>query len=156
MQIFVTDKCPKKSAERLQINKTRANKMITESQQILACCQKRILGYVSIKKADGSLYSTPISRMNHPVVKWASSGYPEMTWLVMHLDSLLNYYKGDGFKNVRQNIDIMMVDIMSSGEDSYFPKSFLNFAKADSKGLDFTAEPCVFTAYDKFLKAQGA
>lgn len=160
MQIFVTNSNPYKSAYRLQRNKKRAYKMITESMQILACCQKHYNNEPKIKKVNGEPYSTPKSRMNHPVVLWAYADKMHMLWLIHHAFHLFNFYlkqcardnKQPKFSNIQDNLDILI----DQGCSCDFEKvKFLNFAKAENKGLDYTDEPDVFKAYDKFLTAQG-
>lgn len=151
MQIFITDSCPKKSAEYLWRNPVRARKMITESQQILSCAQVHFGFSPIIQKLDGSPFNIRKSRMNHPVVKWVCESRSNMWWLTRHLNFLLSYYKGNAFKNVPKNIKILTVQSVCYTE----PDSFLNFAKADSKGLDFTEMDNVFEAYKLYLKSQG-
>ena len=107
MQIFVTNNNPYTCALRLWDNPVRARKMITETQQILACCQKHFYGEVTILKVDGKPYSTPKSRMNHPVIKWACESKANMRWLRVHLLELWLRYKGDKFTNVVPNCKII-------------------------------------------------
>ena len=152
MQVFVTDKNPVTSARRLWNNTNRACKMITETQQILACCQNHFFGKVTILKKDGTPFKTPKSRINHPCVKWACSSKSNVSWLIYHLDALMTFYEGEGFQNVDSNISVLLSQDWSYNE----PLQFLNFAKADAKGLDFTHVENVFDAYDQFLKQQGA
>jgi hypothetical protein len=128
--------------------------MITESQQILACAQKDQFGKVSMLKVDGEPFKTPESRMNHPVVKWACISVHNMKFLSLYLQSLLDKYEGDKFKNVPVNLDILNKQLVTGIYYRHSP--FLNFAKADDKDLDFTHIENVFEAYDLFLKAQGA
>lgn len=154
MQIFVTDPSPKVSAQRLYNNPKRALKMITEMQQILACAQVHFGCTEIIKKADGTPFKTPKSRMNHPVVKWVCENMKHVSWLISHLFWLYAYYKGRKFKNVYSNTYLLYGQIPTYLGG--YEIKFLNFAKADSKGLDFTHIPNVFEAYDQFLKAQGA
>ena len=160
MQIFVTSECPAECAQRLwKGSPKRAIKMITETQQILACAQKKLFGEVTLLKVDGTPFKTPKSRMNHPVVKWASDIIDHMYWLTRHLLFLYAGYKSNGFTsgfaNVLDNISKLFIQIdVRPIVDSVL--DYCNFAKADSKGLDFTHIEDVFEAYDLFLKAQGA
>jgi hypothetical protein len=129
--------------------------MITEYQQILACCQKHLFGEVTIYKVNGEPFSTPLSRMNHPVVKWARANKDNFSWLVMCLFWLYGeqHGKSNGFRNVPKNVDVLLDQAHCV---DYNELEFINFAKASDKGLDFTHIECTFEAYDKFLKAQGA
>lgn len=160
MQIFITDPDPRKSADYLWSNPNRARKMITESMQIMACALEHFGCEEQLKKANGESYSTPKSRMNHPVVKWAYKDKSNLLWLCIHCTQLyLEYSKrgGKAFKNIPDNINIIhnnfkgkLFDIMK-GEGI----EFLNFAKCKSKDLDFTSL-LVFDAYQKYLEAQDA
>jgi hypothetical protein len=154
MQLFVTTPCPLEAAERLWKVPIRAQKMITESQQILACAQDHFLGKVTIHKVSGELYKTPLSRRNHPVVKWVCRSTVNASWVLQHLHRLRDLYTGAKFINVWDNINELYTYSVFTEELSDI--KFLNFAKADSKGLDFTNIEDVFEAYDRFLKAQNA
>jgi hypothetical protein len=156
MQIFVTDPCPKRSAQRLWKDPVRGRKMLTETQQILACACSQLTIYVDLRKSNGEKYKTPKSRINHPVIKWASQSRVHVSWLIDHLYELYRLYQCDGggaFLNVNDNL-LKLYEVRAS----YDPHKiqFLNFAKADAKGLDFTEDTNVFRAYDNFLRAQGA
>ena len=155
MQIFVTHPNPVDSAIRLYNHQPRALKMITETQQILACYQEYHQHPTRILKLDGKPYSTPKSRMNHPVVKWVCKSHENYKWLVKHLDALYTLYDGSGFKNVPDNLEILF-NTFTPENFNHLSIQFLNFAKADSKKLDFTHMSDTFEAYDQFLKAQGA
>lgn len=158
MQIFVTDPNPITSARRLWNNTNRAIKMITETQQILACCQLHFHGEVTILKKDGTPFKTPKSRINHPCVKWACEDTRNAFWLICHLDGLLTFYEGEKFTNAKNNVNLLIGQkwlTMQQLVDSR-PDNYLNFAKADAKGLDYTHIKSPFVAYDKFLAAQGA
>lgn len=153
MQIFVTDKDPKKSAMNLWRNPTRARKMITESMQIMACTLLHYKCAQQIKKADGELYATPKSRMNHPVVKWVCEDKANLNWLCRHCSVLYAEYKkqnGLAFANIPQNLEIINNFLCN---DNYYQVKFLNFAKCESKNLDFTHLP-VCEAYTKYLELQ--
>jgi hypothetical protein len=161
MQIFVTNDSPVDSAIRLWQVPVRARKMITETQQILACCQKHFFGEVTILKVDGNPYSTPLSRMNHPVVKWACEDLANMRWLRLHLIELWVHYEGKKFVNVVPNCKIIDEQLPRRKEsyEGWFWElhtPFLNFAKNDDKELDFRYIDDVFEAYNQFLLVQGA
>ena len=152
MQIFVTSRDPKLSALRLYSQTNRALKMITETQQILAAVIDVHGWEHKLLKVDGKPYKSPKSRINHPVVVWARGRDSHMSWLIDHLEALYVLYDGDKFKNVQKNIDILRQFYYAeySSEDI----TFLNFAKADDKGLDFRHIDNVFEAYDQFLEIQ--
>jgi hypothetical protein len=152
MQIFVTDKDPKKSSINLWSNPIRARKMITESMQIMACALEYYKCTQQLKKTNGEPYATPKSRMNHPVVKWVCEDKVHLTWLCLHCSALYAEYKrrkGNAFANIPKNLEI----VYGFAGNDYYQINFLNFAKCKSKNLDFTCFP-VCEAYIKYLKLQ--
>lgn len=150
MQIHVTSPDPAECARILWRNPVRARKMITETQQILACCQYEYGFFRIIYKTDGSPYKTPLSIRNHPVTKWCKSNKINISWTIRYLKCLYGFYEGDGFHNVPRNIHILESQFIVM---ETIPLSFLNFAKSDAKGLDFT-DCGVHFAYRRFLEAQ--
>lgn len=153
MQIFVTNSDPSKAAERLWKNPLRARKMITETQQILAVCQEKFFGKISIVNRHGNPIGT--SHHNHPCIIWAKADLSHMKWLHQHLIHLYRFYVGEGFENVGYNLLVLgrqLKDIPCV----FNSIEFLNLATSKAKGLDFTKESDVFLAYDKYLSAQGA
>ena len=155
MQLHVTSPIPKFCAERIMQNTVRGRKMITETQQIIACAQAKFGHQELIKTATGELYKTPAWIMNHPVTKWASQDQQHLFWCVRYLYWLHRLYQGDAFQNVSQNIDIVLSQIPKP-KQSIKDIVFLNFAKSKQKNLDFTYIENVFEAYDNFLKAQNS
>lgn len=132
--------------------------MITESFQIIACAQERFDHKHRIKKVDGSSYKISKSMKNHPVVMWACENEKNLLWLTVHAFSLyLEYHArgGKAFKNIPGNAKIIL-DQVKTNFDAISGNGieFLNFAKSDAKGLDFTNETNVFEAYKKYLKSQ--
>lgn len=154
MQIFVTSPDPIDSALRLYKQTNRALKMITETQQILAAVIDFYGWESKLLKVNGEPYKSPKSRINHPVVLWARGRAEHTSWLIDHLEALYILYDGDKFKNVQKNIDILRQFYYATYQSEDI--SFLNFAKADDKGLDFRSVDNVFEAYDKFLEVQNA
>ena len=158
MQIFVTHKNPLEAAQHLwKVSPIRARKMITETQQILACVQKHFKVFPYIKKSNGEQFKTPLSRMNHPIVKWSYLEMVNTIWLIDYLYWLFSKYEGSGFKNVLNNIDLLESQFTPEGFNFPWKENdieFLNFAKCKSKNLDFTHEKDVFTAYKKYLDIQ--
>lgn len=153
MNIFVTDPDPVKSAEFLWDNPVRARKMITESMQMMACALKHFGCQESILKANKEKYKTPASIMNHPVTKWVLQKKRHLVWLYWHCSALYAKYKGNGFKNIPQNIKIIENflggEILNTKNDI----EFFNFAKSAEKGLDFRHLE-VHEAYRKYIKIQ--
>lgn len=153
MQIFATSPSPVESARYLwETSPVRARKMITESQQILACALVRKGLEQSLIRVDCGCIRTPTSMLRHPIVIWASIDTNNFMWVVRHLKALYSMYKkrgGEKFTNVEGNLKKLTG--MFEFEQ---PDKFLNFAKADSKGLDFTHVADVHAAYRAFLEAQ--
>lgn len=158
MQIFVTNKCPKKSAAYLWSSPIRARKMITESFQIIACAQEYFNHKKRVKKINSGPYKITKSMKNHPVVIWVCENEKNLLWLLVHAFSLyLEYHArgGKAFKNIPGNAKIVLDQVRTNFDAiSGNGIKFLNFAKSDAKGLDFTSETDVFEAYKKYLKAQ--
>lgn len=102
--------------------------------------------------ADYGLCSSAL-QMHHPVVKWVCEDKANLNWLYRHCSALYTEYKrqnGLAFTNIPQNLEIINNFICN---DNYYQISFINFAKCESKDLDFTHLP-VFEAYTKYLKLQ--
>lgn len=158
MQIFATHKIPEEAAKYLwRISPNRARKMITETQQILARAQKHFKVFPHIKKSNGESFRTPLSRMNHPIVKWVCSDRKHVLWLNDYLYFLFSGYSGDKFVNVINNIDLIDAQFNSGISNVLWADEkidFLNFAKCKSKNLDFTHVENVFEAYKKYLAIQ--
>jgi hypothetical protein len=155
MQIFVTSKDPSECANRLWQVPQRARGMITETMQIIAHAQNHLFGTEDILRKDGTPYILQKSRMNHPVVKWARENLINYRWTCWYMMCLFKGYKGKGYRSILKNID-ENIPVEVWGLPCPTPQRFCNFAKADSKELNFTHVECTFEAYDQFLKAQGA
>lgn len=164
MQLHVTNREPIICAERVWHNKRLAIKMITETQQILACCQVEFNKHPLIKKVNGEPYQTPKHIFNHPVTKWARSDRHHAGWCTHYLVELYLRYvdqskdssckKQKAMLNVAENCWLLYWQF-GCVVGSYDCITFLNFAKSDQKKLDFTDVDDVFEAYDLYLKAQG-
>lgn len=154
MNIFVTSSCPEKSAIRLWKNPIRARKMITESQQLLAVYIHEKQLEEQILKVNGEKFSIPKSVLGHKITKWLLKNKLHFEWLVDHLEYLYNQYNGNGFKNVKNNINILRKYTSDNYEGKYNNIIFYNYAAAKDKNLDFRNVKNVFKAYDLYLKAQ--
>lgn len=85
MNIFVTDPCPKKSAQAL--DDKRVIKMILETAQILSTVIRgRDVSYADLH----SLYKP--THVGHPCVKWAAQSDSNYSWLLDHMKALLEEY----------------------------------------------------------------
>jgi hypothetical protein len=156
MQIFVTDPCPKRSAQRLWKNPTRARNMIRETSQLLAYACYNMGINLDLKTSEGYPYKMPQSRLNNKITLWVSENKTHLSWVIDHLYELYSHYVANGggsFLHINDNL-IKLYQVHVSYDVHKI--KFLNFAKADSKKLNYTSDPSVFRAYDLFLKAQGA
>lgn len=152
MQIFATHSCPIDSANYLYKNPLRARKMITESIQILSCvCQKHEMEIPL--KLNGEPFKTPKSRINHPVVLWATEDLSHAKWLLTHVNRLYEIYISLGGEKFVWVPDVISLMESNLSHITVTPSYFCNFAKANSKGLDFRHLP-VHKAYLEFLNAQ--
>ena len=154
MNIFVTSRCPEESAIRLWNNPVRARKMITESLQLLAAYMESN-GYTMLVNVNGNHYSTSKAILGNKVTKWVLKNHLHFEWLVDHLEALYDKYEGNGFSHVPDNMNILRKYTTDNYSGKYDGIDFHNQAAARSKKLDFKNNPCVFTAYDLYLKAQG-
>lgn len=85
MNIFVTDPCPKKSAQAL--DDKRVIKMILETAQILSTV---IRGLDEVYAENHGLYKK--THTGHPCVKWAGQSRNNYLWLLSHMQALLEEY----------------------------------------------------------------
>lgn len=85
MNIFVTDMCPKKSAQAL--DDKRVIKMILETAQILSTV---IRSFDENYAESNHLYKK--THTGHPCVKWAAKSRSNYYWLLAHMKALLEEY----------------------------------------------------------------
>lgn len=92
MNLFITSKSAKKSAEYLSQDSVRLNKQIVECGQLLAYagfnngCPKKYLPYNS----KGEHYKTKTSHKFHKVTKWVEKSFANYQWT---LDFMLECHK---------------------------------------------------------------
>lgn len=147
MNIFVTDKCPKKSAKYLFENTSfkRANKMILESAQLLA---------TSIHLHGGKATYKPTHK-NHPVAIWARETRSNYMWLFDHFLALNNEFtklRNKQHKCLDHTKEFFDGRIVIPEGDL---TEFANCARNKSQGLDFTHISDVCEAYREYLKLKG-
>lgn len=91
MNIFVTDRCPQKSAQ--DLDNKRVNKMILESVQMLSTAlsfYEAPLRYLPVTQR-GTPYRP--THKNHPCSVWARETRMNYIWLVDHADALNEEFK---------------------------------------------------------------
>lgn len=160
MQLIVTSPFPKTCAERLWQNVSRAKGALTETQQLLAYYQLHFHKKVTILTIDGEPYATPKTFGGHPLVKWVCQRQSNGKWLMYYLFELYKGYiarfpDNKGYANIPNNLKTLNAELQGIELPDPYTIKFLNHAKCNLKGLDFTNEPNVFKAYDLFLRAQG-
>ena len=92
MNIFVTDRCPRRSARVLPDK--HVVKMPLESCQMLSIIySKWYFNWGDLHRVDGQPYETKKGAFrNHPCTKWAASNYYNTAWLIQHGCSLAMEY----------------------------------------------------------------
>lgn len=144
MNIFVTDLCPKKSAEYL--DDKRVVKMVLETAQILSTAL-RINGC-----DDDSIYKA--THRDHPVVKWAAATRGNYWWILQHFNYLCREYTRR-FGKIHKSQELVVpffnfVDCIPEG----CLHMFVNCAANSSLGISYKHVDDVFTAYKLYLGAR--
>lgn len=142
MNIFTTDPCPQKCAKYLD-NK-RVVKMALETTQILCTAVNEIAGrQVAPYKS---------THKHHPCVKWAMDSIINAKWLHQHGHALCDEYKKRyGKEHKCRSVLDKFGTKNQVKKETYTPSSFPNCARNKSLGIDYTNEPNVFIAYQKYL-----
>lgn len=151
MNIFVTNKSPELSAQRLWLKPIRARKMITESMQMLVCAQIKYGMSEKIKRTDGGNYRIKMSVFSHPCTLWLYKDKGHVTWLIRHVKELYRLYDGDAFHNISSNIALLEKQFNEPIPDDI---QFVNAAHKTTISFKHLTDVCL--AYDLYLKAQGA
>lgn len=153
MNIFATSPCPKESA--LYLDPRRRNKMIVESQQMLAAVMYRHswMDCLPLKVDTGEPYK--LTHPNHPCTIWAGNSGGNFYWLISHLEYLYTAYVevdgGTSHTNVISNIKRMLPAYSRFTDKALY--QFQNSARRRDLNLDFTHLP-VHQAYKEYLKAR--
>lgn len=141
MNIFITDKCPIKSAKYLDTK--RVNKMILESAQMLSTAI-RLQGI-----EDPALYKS--THQNHPSNVWARKTRQNFLWLLRHFKALVEEYK---FRRGKVHKSYLLYITFIKYAD-IFPNlgltEFANCAANDSKGISYKHIADVTKAYQLYL-----
>ena len=142
MNIFVTSKCPVKSAEYLD-NK-RVNKMILESCQMLS---------TAINLAGGKgLYKS--CHINHPCSVWVRESLENFLWLWAHMEALQDeYHKVSG--KVHKSYRVFTESNILSQAMELLPSKgltpFANCAANSEKGVSYKHIDDTVLAYKLYL-----
>ena len=142
MNIFVTNKCPIKSAQYLDTK--RVNKMILESAQILSTSMREC-GYIG-----DDIYKS--THKNHPSCIWARSSRANYKWLLTHYRALAKEYytrRGKWHKSYSQ------LNMRLSEGTKLIPKGkltpFVNCAARQDMNISYKHINDVHIAYKLYL-----
>lgn len=151
MNIFVTYKCPEKSA--MHLDDVRVNKMILETAQMLCVAIRQYKGVGQAKQLGLKLYKQ--THINHGCNIWARTNRSNFLWLVDHYEALYleKYYRtkvahSTGLKLPAEDFR-QLANLFPDGKRT----KFVNHARNLSLGLDFTHLP-VHRAYREYLSAR--
>lgn len=138
MNIFATSPDPFVAATYL--DDKRVNKMTIESAQII-CTALYSLGYEVPYRP---------THKNRLVVLWAGESSHNMSWLLRHHIALAQVYQS---VYRRRHLSFIKVGLPFSKyiRPDEKPTSFVNEAQRKELGIDFTNEPDVHIAYQKYL-----
>lgn len=144
MNIFTTSPCPIESAKFLDTK--RVIKMCLESAQLLSTAL-RVNGYTG-----SDIYR--IAHLNHPSSCWTRKTQGNYKWLLAHFKALCEEYTNRvGKIHASSNLLPIFeanVHLLPAGEQT----PFSNNARNLTKGVDFTQESDVHTAYQLYLGAR--
>jgi len=142
MNIFFTSFCPKECARYL--DDKRVVKMCLETAQMLSTAVRSTgidLGYKS-------------SHLNHPSNIWVRKSQQNFQWLVAHGLELCKEYTRRYCKIHSSEKVIMEMAIYADRLPSIGMTALPNCAANKDHKLDFKSEPCIYTAYRKYLAAR--
>lgn len=139
MNLLATSSDPILSAQALD-NK-RLSKIITESAQILC----------TILRDDGVKNLPHKSIDENPIVRWAAETDANLYWVRRYHTALSQEYEYRGNKPHGHRL---LEKVLSHVRIAKEPKTFLNAARNDLRGLDFTWHGDVHGAYQMYLSAR--
>ena len=142
MNIFFTSLDPAECARYL--DDKRVVKMILESAQMLSTAIRSTgleVGYKS-------------THANHPSNVWVRRSKQNYEWLVSHALELSKEYTRRYGKVHKSEAIILELAKHSSRLPSIGLTVLPNCAANKEHGLDFKSEPCIYTAYRKYLTAR--
>ncbi|QEK39365.1 pyrimidine dimer DNA glycosylase/endonuclease V [Candidatus Sneabacter namystus] len=143
MNIFVTSPCPRACAESL--DDRRVVKMILESAQMLSTSI-----HIHSNITHDDIYRK--THVNHPCTLWASKSSDNWRWLFLHMKYLCEEYTLR-YNKIHRSSTLM--EKLWLYHKMYLPRSsitpFVNCARSEALGLDFSCEPNVHFAYICYL-----
>lgn len=142
MNIFVTNKCPKLSAQALD-NK-RVVKMVLETAQLLSSAI-----FINNNRNFNNIYKP--THLRHPCTIWAGTSSGNWNWLLQHFVALcaeysLRYNKHHASEKILPHF----LEYQSSIKIGKIT-TFVNCTRSESLGIDFKHFKNVHKAYKKYL-----
>lgn len=143
MQIFITDKCPIKSAKYLD-NK-RVIKQVLETAQMLCTALNELAGE--------QIAPYKSTHKNHPCNVWARESSENWGWLYVHGAALCREYTRRYGKV--HACEAKYMELLNIVKEDMFPSSkltpFANCARNNSLNIDYTQQKDVHLAYIMYL-----
>ncbi len=145
MNIFISDLSPIVSAQNLD-NK-RVVKMVLETAQLLSTAIESYTQYPP------TLLYKP-THINHPITKWCQENHDNFLWVYNHFLALCDEYTYRFQKPHKTIVQIkpLLENIIINNGNS--PTNYQNSARHKEKGIDFSHEPDITIAYQKYLNAR--
>lgn len=133
----------------------RVRKMITENFQMLASalirhnCPKEFLPLAK----NGNAYR--VSHAKHPSTLWVGDSRANLFWLCDYTEALYNRYKRSGGKA----FDLVLPNLENVRKGAYYLPDigltpFVNCARAQKLGIDFTDVSDIHEAYFSYINAR--
>ena len=142
MQLFVLSSCPRESARLL--DNRRVVKMIVESAQLLS----------TTLRTYGVEYGYKLTHINHPISIWVRTNRANYMWTLQHMEGLCEEYTRRYGKIHKCESMIKKFSELSVHVPEGELTAFCNFAKNDSKHLNFTHISDTHEAYRMYLQAR--
>lgn len=143
MNIFAFDPDPWTSA--LWLDDIRKNKMILETAQLLSSA-------MSILYPEHGMPVYRITHLGHPCTRWSYASRGNFNWLVWYLEAL-GKQRGKPHKSLT-----LLPYFQSYAKDGYFTTNsgtpFVNCARNNSRGLDFTSVSDTHLAYRLYINGR--
>lgn len=139
MNIFVTSSCPVACAKFL--DDKRKTKMALESTQML-CTALNVTGVPTPYKT---------AHLNHPCSIWARASRQNWEWLWDHAMALCNEYERIYDRQHACKKILYAIKNKSHVLPDVGMTMFANCARSKERGIDYTSERDVYTAYQLYL-----
>ena len=157
MNIFVTDRCPRRSARVLPDK--HVVKMPLESCQMLSIIySKWYFNWGDLHRVDGQPYETKKGAFrNHPCTKWAASNYYNTAWLIQHGCSLAMEYhhRYDKVHSCAKTLfEAKQIFHRMTGKSVTCYSMADKFARAMPDEFKYNTSIDTFTAYKRYIASK--